>query len=298
MKWLLAALICLAAAAHAQSPSGVLIVESAPASALVYLDGVQAGQTPFRGTVPAGQVRVRVLRPGSLPFDSTVAIAAGGTVRVSAVLAAQTGSVVPGTMPAGATFRVAGAPTDGPAEVFAGPVQATVTLASGEAFRTRVRVTPGTETRVSYSPRTLDGTAALLGMLVPGGAQIRGGRTGVGVALALGVGTGVAGAVLIRGAERRARRRLEDAYAAYNAAPTEADAVAAYAAVERESDARGRARTLRNAATGAAFAVAAASVVDAFVHHVRRPGLAVDRPRVLTAALGPSGPSLLFSLSF
>ncbi len=297
MKWLLAALLCLASAAHAQAPTGVLLVESTPSRALVTINGAQAGTTPLTADVSAGTLRVRVLRPGSLPFERMVTLVAGDTVRVLAELSAQRGTVAPGALPAGATLRVGGSVAGGPAEMLAGVVPITVTLASGETFAARVRVAPGAETRVSFSPRALDLTAAVLGVLVPGGAQVRGGRAGVGAALALGVGAGVAGAVLMRSAEGRAGQRLDAAYAVYNAAPTEADAVVAYVAVERESDAQGRAQTLGTVATGTAVAIAVASVVDAFVHHARRPGLVVDRPRVVTASLGPGGPSLLFSLS-
>lgn len=295
MKWL--ALLCFASAAHAQAPTGVLIVESTPSRVLVTVNGAQAGRTPLTAAVSVGTVRVRVLRPGSLPFERTVTLTPGDTVRVLAELSAQRGTVAAGALPPGATLRVGGAVADGPAVMLAGRVAATVTLASGEVFETRVRVAPGAETRVSFSPRALDLRGALLGVFVPGGAQIRGGRPAVGAALVLGVGAGVAGAVLMRGAEDRAGQRLDAAVAVYNAAPTETDAVAAYGAVERESDAQGRARSLRNAAAGAAITVALASVVDAFVHHARRPGLVVDRPRVVTASLGPGGPSLLFSLS-
>jgi hypothetical protein len=293
-----AVLLVLAVPASAQGvPSGGrLVVESVPRGALVYVDGSQSGRAPVTVAVPAGQRLVRVLYNGYEPFEQAVSVQEGDTVHVTAALTPQTGVVSVRGLPAGTSVAINGAPADGATAVPIGEARVDVTLPSGRTLRAVVPVRPGAETGVVYGDRVRSTRTALFALLVPGGAQIRGGRAVPGVALALGTAAGLGVAFAADRSASGAQTRMDDALAVYGAAQTEGEAVAAYADAERESGRRDRAQNVRTGALATAATVALASALDAFVHHVRGPGLSVVRP--LRPAVGLYGPVVRLAVSF
>ncbi|HEX8386009.1 MAG TPA: PEGA domain-containing protein, partial [Rubricoccaceae bacterium] len=99
---LLAVLRAAPASAQSAPAPGVLIVESEPARAFVQVDSVRAGPSPVGVPVGEGLHRVLVLYAGYDPFEQTVRVRLGETVRVWAPLVRRTGTVTVEGLPAGA----------------------------------------------------------------------------------------------------------------------------------------------------------------------------------------------------
>jgi len=66
--------------------AGLLVVESDPAGADVYIDGNFNGLTPRRKAVQPGEYQIRVAKAGSGEFTETVDVGIGETVEIDALL--------------------------------------------------------------------------------------------------------------------------------------------------------------------------------------------------------------------
>lgn len=270
----------------------MLEAASTPANARIYVDGRDAGRTPATLVVPAGARRVQMFLPNFVPVNEVIDVVADSTTRLDRALERHTGRIVAGDLPPGAMLKAGGEASL--EAVPTGRVPVSVTLASGEVFRALATVDYEAETRVDVSERALDPLAASLALAVPGGAQIRGGRWRAGAVFAVGTAAAVAAAVLSGTSAHRAQGPVDRAFAVYDRATTAASALAAWEVVEREAGRRDHARMLRNVFAGSASALAIGSTIDAFVHHVRRPGLVVSRPVRPLIGLSEVGVSVSF----
>lgn len=292
-----------AGAAQGQTPAplpaelpGVLRVESDPPRAVVLVDSVRIGPTPVEVPVDAGLRRVRVLYVGYEPIERSVTVRPGEVSRVAVTLVRRTGLLTFSNLPAGATVLVNGAPASGVTAAPTGDVRVRVEVPGQRPLESVFRVEAQSETTVEYAPRVLDGQALTFALFAPGFAQASGGRPLVAAAVLAGLGAGVGVAVAGRASERGARQRVDVALGVYTLARTEGEVVAARADVDRHfADVRS-ARRRQTVALGAAAAVYGASVADAFVRHVLRPGLRASFVRPPDVGVSGRGLRLAFAL--
>ncbi|MGB7218396.1 MAG: PKD domain-containing protein [Vicinamibacterales bacterium] len=76
----------------AAAPAGDLLLASNPSGAGAYVDGVFAGQTPMRVTVPAGDHRVRFVRDGYLENARVVSVSANRSTNLDVRLTRHVGA--------------------------------------------------------------------------------------------------------------------------------------------------------------------------------------------------------------
>jgi hypothetical protein len=106
---------CLPLLSPQESPSGVLRVKTDVSAVRVLLDGVEAGETPFRREMPAGKYRLALAKDGYELAEQGVDVAPGRTTNLFVVMK---------PLPAGLTVEFAPKGTKpGAGQVSLGPLR-------------------------------------------------------------------------------------------------------------------------------------------------------------------------------
>ncbi len=91
--------------------SGVVTVESEPAGAQIFVNGLQRGVSPLTlSDIPKGRAKLRIEKAGYLPQTREIVIAAGDEQNVRVVLEGEPGSLYLTSVPQGARFYIDGKP--------------------------------------------------------------------------------------------------------------------------------------------------------------------------------------------
>lgn len=276
----------------------VLDIETVPAGALVWVDGLLVGEGPVRAPVAPGRHALEARHSGYHPLLESVTVGEGDTLRVVLELDGVAGQVRFEGLPSGAAVFVEGEPVDpDDAEVLEGQHEVRVELADGRVLTTRLSVEEGRVTPVRYQPRVFAPGPLVQNVILPGTAQVVGGRRTVGIAYGAGVGLGIGAAVLGTMIERGARGRMDGALAAYEGAENEAEAVAAWEGVVAEHGDVVLGERLRAGGLATGLALYSVSLLDAFLIHARRSALEAGAPGVAWQ-VGPSAEGLAVRLRF
>jgi hypothetical protein len=166
-------------ARNAPAANGVLVVNTDPNGANVYVDGVLVGRGDLRLNIPAGQRTIRVTANGFQDFQQTVNIGGGQTVTVNAQLRSNqpqptVGTLVVNVNPNGANVYVDGVLVgrgDLRLNIPAGNRTVRVTASGFQDFQQSVTVFGGQTTTVNANlqPVQVNGT---LNILAPNGSSV------------------------------------------------------------------------------------------------------------------------------
>lgn len=157
-----------ATAASHRASTGSLEVSAPAPGATVYLDGRRAGEAPFHTEgLSAGNHKLRVEKPGLLPFEQEVLVIPGRTVRIQARLAPEGPRLrVETDVPGASVFldrRYVGKAPIVMEDVTAGSHQLTVSAEGYEMYSESLDVSAGSrEVQVRFKEVRLDETLAVV----------------------------------------------------------------------------------------------------------------------------------------
>ena len=275
----------------------VLRIDTTPARAYVQLDGVRVGRAPLVLPVEPGTRRLRTGLVGYAADERTVEVAAGDTLDLQITLADRRTRIRIEGLPPAARVTINGAHAPGgELTTESGPTTIRVDIEGRRPLTVETEVAPGEQRVLTYGTAVRPSAVPAFSLLAPGAVQAADGRPFVGAVFLAGAVGSVGAAYSLRFKSRQTIGERERALELYSTAPTEQQAVLLR---DLATDATGRyRRQVRQSELwlGVAGLIYASSLVDAFVHHRRRPGLAAAAAPRVSLAPTPTGATVRVSL--